>query len=450
MQNTIELSAIAILPNRQRREFDDVKIQELSDSFVRLGQLQGIVLRRIGENYTLVAGENRMRAAQLTYEMGGSFRYGGVVCPPGHIGFVDIGDLDELTAFEAELDENIRRKDLTWQEHSAAVAKLDALRKMQAAAKQETHSIGDTAKEVYGSNTGYSHEKTRKELIVAQHLTNPAIAKAKTVDEAIKILKAEVRREENRQLAATIGASFTADSHEVINENCIRWLKACRENVFDVILTDPPYGMGAHSFGDAAGRLQTIDHQYDDSYENWRNLMEVWCPESFRVAKEQAHAYVFCDIDRFAELRELMQKAGWYVFRTPFTVYKTDSGRVPLPEHGPRRQSEWLLYAFKGKKPVNYIAGDVIPCQADANMLHGAQKPVALYQNLLQRSVRPGDSVLDCFAGSGTIIPAAHVLKCKATAIEMSPEYFALCVQRVKELGQLDGGLADLVKEQQA
>ena len=34
-------------------------------------------------------------------------------------------------------------------------------------------------------------------------------------------------------------------------------------------------------------------------------------------------------------------------------------------------------------------------------MLHGAQKPVVVYQNLLQRSVRAGDKVLDPFAGTG-------------------------------------------------
>jgi DNA modification methylase len=199
-----------------------------------------------------------------------------------------------------------------------------------------------------------------------------------------------------------------------------------------VILTDPPYGMGADSFGDAGGKMTGITHNYDDSYEAWQALMQAWAPLSFAVTKPQAHAYVFCDFDRFHELKSLMQLAGWYVFRTPLIVHKLNSGRVPLPDQGPRRQYELVLYAIKGKKPVTHI----YPVSGDENLSHGAQKPVALYQNLLQRSVRPGDRVLDCFAGTAGTIPAGHSYQCEVTAIEQSPEYYALGLQRLAEIKQ--------------
>ena len=133
-----------------------------------------------------------------------------------------------------------------------------------------------------------------------------------------------------------------------------------------------------------------------------------------------------------------MRKAGWYVFRTPLINFKTNSGRVPLPDRGPRRQYEILLYAIKGDKPVTHIYPDVITSQADENMSHGAQKPVAVYQNLLQRSVRPGDTVLDCFAGSGTIFPAAHTFKVKAVGIEQSAEYYGMGLRRIQDIQIVD------------
>jgi DNA modification methylase len=192
--------------------------------------------------------------------------------------------------------------------------------------------------------------------------------------------------------------------------------------------------MGADSFGNAAGKLTGIEHHYDDSYEAWYLLMETWCPLSYQVCKPQAHAYVFCDIDNFPVLRTLMQQAGWYVFRTPFICVKPNSGRVPLPDQGPRRQYETLLYAIKGKKPVTHIYPDVISTTADEQLSHGAQKPIALFKNLLQRSVRPGDTVLDCFAGTGPIIPAAHHFQCKAIVLEKEKEYYAICCERLKAL----------------
>jgi len=126
--------------------------------------------------------------------------------------------------------------------------------------------------------------------------------------------------------------------------------------------------------------------------------------------------------------------AGWYVFRTPLIYYKTDDGRVPLPDIGPRRQWEAICYAVKGKKKVNNIFPDVISASSDGNLGHGAQKPVACYQNLLQRSCLPGDKVLDTFCGTGTIFPAAQNLKCIATGIELDKASFGIAVSRLESM----------------
>jgi DNA modification methylase len=100
------------------------------------------------------------------------------------------------------------------------------------------------------------------------------------------------------------------------------------------------------------------------------------------------------------------------------------------------------LYAIKGHKKTTAIYPDVITTTADIGLQHGAQKPVALYENLLTRSCLPGDKVLDCFAGSGTIFPAAHNLKLTAVGIEMSTEYYGICLNRLKELSNAPSPLA--------
>jgi DNA modification methylase len=122
------------------------------------------------------------------------------------------------------------------------------------------------------------------------------------------------------------------------------------------------------------------------------------------------------------------------VFRTPLVYYKSGGGRVPLPESGPRRCYELVLYAIKGKKPVTHIYPDVIQAVADSQESHGAQKSIAVFQNLLQRSVSPGDCVLDPCAGTGTVALAAHNLKCRATCVELSAEYFGVMCKRVQSL----------------
>lgn len=445
----IPISQVLIKPDRQRQEFDPAALQDLVTSIEERGLLHPPVLRDESGVWTLVAGERRMKAIAQIWELGGSFRCDNQEVPAGEMPFTNLGDLSDLEAEEAELDENLKRKDLTWQEHAAAVARLHRLRQgqqVEKAVKLQTplvaQTYADTALELLGKSEGAYQDQIRKEIIVSKHLANPAIAKAKSADEAFKILKKQEESAKNVELARTVGASFNADLHTLLNVDCLDYMTTAADlpeaEKFDVILTDPPYGMGADNFGDAGGKLTGIEHRYDDSPEHFTKLMTAWSKLSYNVVKAQAHAYVFCDIDKFHELKALMQAAGWYVFRTPLINHKMNSGRVPLPDQGPRRQYEIILYAIKGKKQTTHIYPDVISTSADENFSHGAQKPVALYQNLLQRSVRPGDRVLDTFAGSGTIFEAANGFKCAATGTELNPEYFGMCLARIARCKQLE------------
>ena len=426
---------IVIRPNRQRTEFDPQLLGELSQSIEHQQLFHAPVLREENGQMVLVAGETRIKAMEGIWRLGGVFKFNNQDVPDGMVPYVTMGQLSELEAEEAELSENLKRKDLTWQENASAMARLHSLRSRQAQSQGRIHTVADTAMEVKGRSDGAYQEAIRKDIIIAKHINNPLIAKAKDVNEAFKILKKQETTERNIQHAAAVGATYTSAVHELHNINCLQWMSTCDAEQFDVILTDPPYGMGADSFGDGGGgRLANNEHHYDDSYESWVTLMRQWAPLSYRVAKPEAHAYVFCDIDNFPELKQIMKAAGWYVFRTPFICTKPNSGRVPLPDQGPRRQWEMLLYAIKGKKKTNAIYPDVITTMADPGLTHGAQKPVALYSDLLKRSVKPGDVILDSFAGSGTIFPAAQQFKCKAIGIEMNPEYFALCHHRIEAL----------------
>jgi DNA modification methylase len=434
----IKLTDIIIEGDRQRKDFKPEFIQEMSEGILTKGLLHAPVMRDApGEpvRKILVAGETRLKAISNLWALGGTLRYNNQAVPEGYVPYSNLGDLTPLQAEEAELEENIRREALSWQEESAAIAKLHRIRSQQAQAEGRVHAVADTAVEVRGSSDGSNQEAVRRQIIVSKYLDNPEVAKAKDTNEAFKIIKRQEVQQQNVRLAATVGAVHTSGIHEAFNVNCLQWMASADAESVDVVLTDPPYGMGADTFGDGGGgRLANNEHHYKDDYDGWKALMAAWAPLSYRIAKREAHAYVFCDIDNFHELKAMMQNAGWYVFRTPFICTKPGSGRVPLPFEGPRRQYETLLYAIKGHKKTTAIYPDVLTSYADANTTHGAQKPVGLYVQLLQRSVKPGDVILDSFSGSGTIFPAADEMKCKAIGLEMNPEYYAMGYQRLKDL----------------
>jgi site-specific DNA-methyltransferase (adenine-specific) len=435
----LPITQIEVAPNRQRREFDPALLQELvagiRDS--AHGLLHPLVVREVAGQYVLVAGERRLRAIQDIYQLDGTFKHGGASVPPGTVPVIGLGELSDLDAEEAELEENIRRVDLTWSERATATARLMSLRTRQAAGREDpTPSVAAVALEVRpdGDRTA-ALDAARKELIVAKHLDDAEVRAAPSLNEAFKILKKKETARQNIALAETVGRTFSSRDHTLINGDSLEWMQqTILAGSFDIILTDPPYGMGADKFGDSGTGSDGAAHFYDDSQSNWRDLINVFARESFRLAKAEAHCYAFCDLDNFTEFRYIMKEAGWKVHRTPLVWHNPDGFRAPWPEQGPQRKYELILYAVKGDKRTTALRGDVLEYRKDRGEGHPAQKPVPLLIDLLRRSARPGDRVLDPFAGSGSSLVACHELSLTCTALEMDAGAYGIAARRLAAL----------------
>lgn len=427
----LPLNAIQIPPNRQRQTFDDSSLEELINSIKEVGLLHPIVIK---EGAELVAGERRFRAISVLAMMGQTYRFNGETLPEGHIPCVDIGDVSPSEQYQAELDENLRRADLTWQERAQAIARLASLQ--EAAGVSPAAAIQAIAKDLAPEADRLATEHlTRQSVILASHLNDPDIAKAKTQRDAFKVLKAKTLATQNAALALEVGKESTSDRHTLIHGDCVEWLKAYTGPKFDVLLTDPPYGMNADAFGDAAGQRVALTHDYDDSPEYALSVTEAMLAAVEPHLKEEAHLYLYCDIDRFHNLREMVKHYGWTPHRTPLVHIKREGGRVPWPTSGPRRAYELVLYAQRGSKPVTAIVPDVFDTSSvGGNLGHGAQKPVEAFRNLLARSCRPGDRVVDPFGGTGTTFLAAEVLGCRSVVIEKEASFYGIAVKRLEEL----------------
>jgi DNA modification methylase/ParB-like chromosome segregation protein Spo0J len=436
--NVVWHKDITVAANRQRTEIEAEALLELANSISSIGLLHPIILRtQDGGSPILVAGERRLKAIETIWSMGGFFTHGGTLVPEGQIPCIWLHDLDPLDAMEVELEENIRRADLSWQDRSAATSKLYELRRLQAEKthKPQAQLPQDIAKELYPDHhPAAASAAVREELILARNLSDPDVAKASSRSEGLKVIKRKEEAQRQIALGEKVGKTFGQHSHQLYLCDCRDWMKDCEASRFDVILTDPPYGIDAQNFNDSGGKANAIGHTYDDSYPSWLKLMGVMAPESFRLAKPQAHLYIFCDIDRFVELRDIIARAGWTPFRTPLVWHNPTSQRAPWPQSGPHRRYQLCLYAKKGDRPVLKLSPDVVTYASDQNLGWAAQKPVGLLQDLLLRSCRAGDTVFDPFAGSGSIFPAAHGLKIKAVGVETDPTAYGIAVKRIAEL----------------
>lgn len=425
-----------LLPaSRQRKSHDPDAHQELITSIQTTGLLHPIVVREDGDKTFLVAGERRLRAMREIFELGGHFYHDQNLFTPekGGVPTISLGELAPLDAMEAELEENIRRVDLSWQERVDAETRLFDLRGAQAKAKGllPPH-VNTVAKEVFGTSENHAGQALQRDIVLSRNMHRPEVKGAKSASEAYKALARVEETERNQEVAKALGKEFLGSKHTLINQDCLAWAAAYAGEPFDVVCMDPPYGMGADEFGDAGGGAEGA-HFYEDGDEIFHKVVIPALALLDSLTKADAHAYIFCDIDRFPILRTIME-GKWRVFRTPMMWFKPTAFRAPWPTQGPQRKYEVILYAVKGDLKCTKVAGDVLTHQPDENLGHQAQKPVALITDLLSRSVRPGMRVLDMFCGTGPIFPAAHALSAIATGIEMDGAAFAIAAGRITKL----------------
>jgi ParB family transcriptional regulator, chromosome partitioning protein len=107
--NVISINLIKANIDQPRKNFDEEKIIQLSESIKEHGIIQPIILKKEGETYNIVAGERRWRAAKIA----------GIKEIPAII--MDLSDKEIL---EISLIENIQRQDLNPIEESIAYKKL--------------------------------------------------------------------------------------------------------------------------------------------------------------------------------------------------------------------------------------------------------------------------------------------------------------------------------------
>jgi DNA modification methylase len=189
----------------------------------------------------------------------------------------------------------------------------------------------------------------------------------------------------------------------------------------DLLLTDPPYGVGYQAAGSKKRAILG-------------DLSQATIPVSLACSLDHLHEdgrlVVFGGSDQFAMYLNLFDH---HLRQQPRVVVWVKEGFV-LRHHGFHSQFELAYYGWKGTGG-NIWFGDrtvsdvwAIPRKKDTG--HDTEKPVALFEIPVGRLVGPGGLVLDPFAGSGVTIIAAERLGRVAAVIEKDPHWCDVICKR--------------------
>jgi DNA modification methylase len=223
---------------------------------------------------------------------------------------------------------------------------------------------------------------------------------------------------------------------------------------------------------DNSVNLIIIDPPYVTTKEKW-DKEEVVNPELskqlFRVAKETCSLYVWCgigeksqslirwfpifsndwyfkDLITWKKTRGIGMRKGWLYTREECMWFVKDNNQFVWNKENQyseeKSQYTGMGVSENGKltnqfgkerlseyKRLSNVWIDIPEKSTALKTLHFTPKPMKAIKRIISSHTKEGDTVLDCFLGSGTTMQACNELNRNCIGIEKEQEYYEYCKQ---------------------
>ncbi|MDD5760170.1 MAG: DNA methyltransferase [Desulfobulbaceae bacterium] len=258
-----------------------------------------------------------------------------------------------------------------------------------------------------------------------------------------------------------LGDLYQLGSHRLICADCTD-LKAVKKLMdgkrVNAILQDPPYNIGL-SYDKGIGGKKRYGGNVDDSKtdDQYRELLNIALKNGLAVCQPDAHVFTYCDQRYIWLLQTLYKELGIQNKRVCLWIKNSSN---PTPQVAFNKQYEPCIYGTIGSP---YLSDKVLNLSEIMNkevgtgnrtiedihdMIdiwlvkrlngtdyeHPTQKPPQLHEKAIRRCTKPGDTVLDLFAGSGSLMVACEQLKRSAYLAEREPIFVDLILRRYEKL----------------
>lgn len=228
-------------------------------------------------------------------------------------------------------------------------------------------------------------------------------------------------------------------------------LSTFEDEFFQMIYIDPPFN---------TGKTQKLSgRSYDDSFDDYLLFLEPRLREAFRLLNESGTLYVHVDYREVHYVKVLLDtifgrsnflneiiwaydygarsKSRWPAKHDNILVYVKNSGKYFFDSSGVDREPYMApglvgpVKAALGKLPTDVWWHTIVPTNGFERTGYPTQKPLGILRRMVVASTRPGDWVLDFFAGSGTLGAAAEELDRRFVLVDENVEAIAVMRSRL-------------------
>ncbi len=374
------LTTASLVPySRNARTHSDAQVAEIARSIQEFGFTNPIL---VDENNVLIAGHGRLAAAQLLHL--------------DRVPVIVLPNLSEAKRRALALADNRIALNAGWD--------LEMLR----AELTELRDIGTDLKTL-----GFGDEE------LASVLTPPTMGLTDP-DEIPPVPETPTSRLGDLWL---LGRHHLLCGNSTVAADVSRALGGVKPSL---MVTDPPYGVSYDPAWRQRSRVGgpglAIGKVLNDDRADWR---EAW------VLFPGAVAYVWHGALHAATVAESLEACGFDI-RCQIVWAKA---RFAIGRGHYHWQHEPCWYAVRKGATARWVGGrkqtTLWAIEHRKNETgHSTQKPVACMQRPIENNSSPGQAVYEPFSGSGTTIIAAEITGRLCYAIELSPSYVDVAVQR--------------------
>jgi len=269
-------------------------------------------------------------------------------------------------------------------------------------------------------------------------------------------------------------------TNEVINGENLAALKSMHDESFQLIYIDPPFNTGRSqvrtnrsSVSSETGNLgfqgkryeQVVKSvlSYDDDFADYWAFLEPRLIEAYRLLHETGTIYLHLDYREAHYAKVLMDalfgrecflneiiwaydyggksKSRWPAKHDTILVYVKNPAKYFFDSATVDREpymAPGLVTPEKvarGKLPTDVWWHTIVSPTGKEKTGYPTQKPLGILRRIISASSRPGDRVLDFFAGSGTTAQAAFELQREFVVVDQNPESIEVITNRLNALG---------------
>ena len=239
-------------------------------------------------------------------------------------------------------------------------------------------------------------------------------------------------------------------------------MKNMKDNSVSLIVTDPPYGI------DFAGQTSNTDWDNLD----YEQFLVKFLKEAKRILTEDGTLWMCCARTQIPTVFKIIELVGLQCNLENWLTYARQKGRGANKKL--KSQAEEILHITKTNKyhwnPVEYLRECVVPYVLDGKprgwfldqttgmrvrwsgvgnvlaftspffkskfekQIHSTQKPVLLFCELIMLSSKPGDTVFDPFAGSGSSCVASQMCDRNWIGCELDKDMYEKASHWVKNI----------------